>query len=200
MLNLTFNIQKIILLLFAVGSLLVVNTTTASACTCVFPAPPKDSLEKSTAVFVGKVVDIDVPSKMIFRSSDPVKVTLEVSKIWKGPDYKTLVLTTARDGASCGYSFKQDEEYVVYAYGEEDKLSTDICRRTKLLASAQEDLQELGEGKLPTNSGSSYIPQTFTLTSIAFVGIVIVLIVIYAVIRISSKIRRPIHRRDSKES
>ena len=60
----------------------------------------------------------------MISSADPVKVTFEVSKIWKGPDYKTLVVTTARDGASCGYPFKQDEEYIVYAYGEEDKFGT----------------------------------------------------------------------------
>jgi len=176
--------RKIILLLFIVGSLLVVNTAIVNACSCVQPAPPKESLEQSTAVFAGKVIDIDVPSGIIVSSADPVKVTFEVSKIWKGPDYETLVLTTARDGASCGYGFKENEEYIVYAYGEENKLSTGICSRTRLLANAQEDLQDLGVGDLPTNSGSNYVPQTSNfvlIASIAGIAIVLFAIIIFLI-------------------
>lgn len=176
--------RKIILSLFIVISLLFINTAIVNACSCVQPAPPKESLEHSTAVFAGKVVDIDVPSGLVISSADPVKVTFEVLEIWKGHDYKTLVLTTARDGASCGYSFKQNEEYIVYAYGEENKLSAGICSRTKLLTNAQEDLRELGEGNLPSNSSSGYIPQTFNLIQIiSAVGFAVVLIVIVVLIR-----------------
>ena len=174
--------KKIILLLFIVGSLLVVNTAIVNACSCIQPAPPQKSLEKSTAVFAGKVIDIDVPSEIvtsgIIRSAGPVKVTFEVSKIWKGPDYKNLVLTTERDGGGCGYFFKENEEYIVYAYayGEEDTLGTGICSRTRLLANAQYDLQKLGAGNLPTNSGSNYVPQTSNFVLIAsIVGIAIIL-------------------------
>ena len=175
--------RKIVLLLFIIGSLLVVNTTIVSACSCILPAPPKESLEQSTAVFAGKVVDIDVPSGIVLSTADPVKVTFGVSKIWKGPDYKTLVLTTARSGGSCGYSFKENEDYIVYAYGEEDKLTTGICSRTKLLANAQEDLQELVEGNLPTKSGSNYMPQTSNLALIiSTVGIAIILIAIVVLV------------------
>ena len=134
--------------------------------------PPKESLEKSTTVFAGKVVDIDVPSGIVISSADPMKVTFDVSKVWKGPNYKTLVVTTARDGTSCGYSFKQGEEYIVYTYGEGDKLSTGICSRTKLLANAQEDLVGLGEGNLPTNSGSKIVS-----------GLVVIIIIIVFVVR-----------------
>lgn len=169
--------RKIFLFLFIVGSLLVVSTAIVNACSCIQPAPPQESLEQSTAVFAGRVIDIDATTGIVVSSADPVKVIFEVSKIWKGPDYKTLILTTARDGASCGYSFKENEEYIVYAYGEEDKLSTGICSRTNLLTSAQEDLQELGAGNLPTDSGSNYVPQTFNFVLIiSIVGIAIVLI------------------------
>ena len=93
--------RKIVILLFMVASLLLVNTAMVWACSCAKPLSPKESLEKSTAVFAGKVVDIDIP-QIATSSLDPVKITFKVSKIWKGPDYKTLVLTTARSGASCG--------------------------------------------------------------------------------------------------
>lgn len=175
--------RKIILLLFIVGSLLIVNTAIVNACSCIQPAPPQESLGQSTAVFAGKVVDINVPIGIVVSSADPVKVTFEVSKIWKGHDYRTLVLTTAKNEASCGYSFKENEEYIVYAYGEENKLSTGICSRTKLLASAQDDLQDLGAGNLPTNSGSDYMPQASNLIPImSIVGGAIILIIIVVIL------------------
>ncbi|MDZ7611875.1 MAG: hypothetical protein U5L10_03870 [Candidatus Moranbacteria bacterium] len=176
--------KKIILLLFIMGSLFVVNTAIVTACSCVQPASPQESLEQSTAVFAGKVIDVDVPSGLVVSSADPVKVTFEVSKIWKGPDYKTLVLTTARDEASCGYSFKENEEYIVYAYGEEDTLSTDICSRTKPLANAEEDLQDLGTGNSPTNPSSNYVQQTsnfILIASIAGIAIVLFFITIFLI-------------------
>ena len=163
----------------------LVNLSLVNACSCISPAPPKESLEKSTTVFAGKVVDIDVPSGIVISSADPMKVTFDVSKVWKGPNYKTLVVTTARDGASCGYSFKQGEEYIVYTYGEGDKLSTGICSRTNLLATAQEDLVGLGEGNLPTNSGSNYVPQSPNFVQILSIvgGLVVIIIIIVFVFR-----------------
>ena len=176
--------KQIFLLLFIIGNLLVVNIAIVNACSCAQPAPPQESLEQSTAVFTGKVIDIDIPSGIIVSSTDPIKVTFEVSKIWKGPDYKTLVLTTARNGAICGYSFKENEEYIVYAYGEEDTLSTGICSRTRLLASAQNDLQELGTGNLPTNSGSNYVPQTSNfILIVSIVGIILLIGIVVLFIR-----------------
>jgi hypothetical protein len=173
--------MKKIILLFIVVSLILLNIAIVSACSCVQPAPPKESLEQSTAVFAGKVVDINVSGGAAISSADPVTVTFEVSKIWKGLDNESLVLTTARDGASCGYSFKQGEEYLVYTYGEGDKLSTGICSRTRLLASAKDDLQELGDGSLPANSDmpqpSNFIP-IISIAGIIILFLIIVLLVL----------------------
>jgi hypothetical protein len=150
------------------------------------PAPPQESLEKSTAVFAGKVTIMDIPNGIVISSADPVTVTFNVSRIWKGPDHKTLVVTTAREGASCGYSFKIGEEYIVYAYGEDDELSANICSRTNSLVNAQEDLQALGEGNLPTNSGSNidHTPSISNRNQFLSFGLgIIFLIVIFVVIR-----------------
>lgn len=178
--------RKIILSLFIIVGLCNINTAIVSACSCASPFPsPQESLKKSTVVFAGKVTGMDIPNGIVISTADPVLVTFDVSEIWKGPDYKTLVVTTARDGVSCGYSFEQGEEYIVYAYGEEDKLSTNICSRTELIANAKEDLQGLGKGNLPTNSGSNInIHQTFNLIQIfSIVFGIIVLIVIIVVVR-----------------
>lgn len=177
--------KKIILLTLIIINLFLVNISLVNACSCIPPALPKESLEKSTAVFAGKVVDIDIPRGLVVSSADPVKVTFDVSKVWKGPDYKTLVITTARDGATCGYSFTQGDEYIVYTYGEGDKLSTGICSRTQLLANAQEDLEGLGEGNLPTNSASNNVPQTSNFVQILSIGggLIVLIVIIILVFR-----------------
>jgi len=144
------NIKKIILALFAVGILFLTNITPAFACSCTPPVSPKESLRNSTAVFAGKVIDIDIPGWMMISSADPVRITFEVSSVWKGGGYKTIMVETARSEASCGYSFTKDEEYLVYARGEEADLKVGLCGRTKLLADADEDLNVLSQGNIPT--------------------------------------------------
>ena len=86
--------KKIILLTLIIINLFLVNNALVNACSCISPALPKESLEKSTAVFAGKIIDVDVPRGIVISTADPVKVTFEVSKVWKGSDYKTLVVTT----------------------------------------------------------------------------------------------------------
>ncbi len=145
--------KKIIFLIFIAASLLIVNTSFASACSCMI-TPIREAFEESTAVFSGKVVDVNIPSGIFISSGDLAKVTFEVSKIWKGSDYKTLVLTTARGGASCGYSFRKGEEYLVYAHGAENELQVSLCSRTKPLSEAGEDLTNLS--KAPADSTGKF--------------------------------------------
>ena len=130
-----------------------VQAVFSSACSCIVPAPSKESLGQSAAVFLGKVQNIE-DTKGLFElgqsSIDPIKVTFEVSKVWKGLDYKTITVTTARSGASCGYSFEKGKEYLVYAYGKENDLNAGLCSRTAPVENAQQDLKDLGEGKIPS--------------------------------------------------
>lgn len=179
--------KKTILALFVITILFLINISFAVACSCIEPFSPKESLKKSSAVFAGKVVDIDM-SKIMFSSADPVKVTFEVSKIWKGFSYKTLVVTTARSEASCGYSFKQGEEYIVYVRGEENNLKASLCSRTKLFSNAQEDLKELGEGSLPTIENSN-LSNKFSFPKVFIVGIGI-LVIIAAILLIKKNFKK----------
>ncbi|MCC2671936.1 MAG: hypothetical protein K0Q72_4407 [Armatimonadetes bacterium] len=122
--------------LLAIGSL-----GRALACSCLPPPPPKEALQKAAAVFVGKVVEIETDEKARTR-----KVTLAVSRRWKGKPEKRATVRTAMDSATCGYGFQQDKEYLVYTYSQEQKPEqwTNICTRTKPLSAAKEDLNELG--------------------------------------------------------
>jgi hypothetical protein len=134
--------RKLIALVAVVA--VIAGAAIGQACSCVPPAPPKESLEKSHAVFSGKVTKIEDVAD--FERA----VTLEVATSWKGVDQKELVIYTARDGAACGYGFEKGKSYLIYAHstkvGEKKVLGTNICTRTCLLADAKGDLKELGEG------------------------------------------------------
>ncbi|MFW6136423.1 MAG: hypothetical protein ACOC7N_06340 [Chloroflexota bacterium] len=118
----------------------------APACMCVPAGPPSDELERSTAVFAGKVTGVEVPSGDVMSSADPVRVTFRIYTVWKGPSRDSLTVTTARSTVSCGYEFEAGKEYLVYAYGEEDDLEVSLCSRTRPLALAEADLAALGRG------------------------------------------------------
>jgi hypothetical protein len=118
------------------------SVPSALACSCLPPPPPKEAMEKSTAVFSGKVTKIELDEAKHRRT-----VTIEVDRAWKGMDKKTVVITTASDGAMCGYGFQKDKSYLVYAHGEDGKLSTNICTRTRGIEQAKADIEALGEGK-----------------------------------------------------
>ena len=111
-------------------------------------------------VFAGEVVAIQgltrtnvflSRERVISDSADTEEllVELRVSTIWKGPAYETIFVTTRRDGGSCGFNFKEGQEYVVYAYAHgflEGPPTVSYCSRTRSFDQAQEDLKWLGEG------------------------------------------------------
>jgi len=124
----------------------------ASACQCTMPPGSRDAeraLADSEAVFSGEVVKIDPPSP--WKSSATIETdTFRVSEVWKGPEQKTLEVHTALFGASCGYPFKEGQEYLVYAYAGKQGLEVDLCNGTQRLTEAEADLEVLGAGKKPT--------------------------------------------------
>lgn len=134
-------------------ALLTVRPSVTYACSCVVPEEPLVALEKSTAVFTGKVVDMKEPKGLIISSADPVTVTFEVESSWKGTLGNKVKLNTALSSASCGFEFVDGESYLVYAYasdkGDSGELAASLCSRTVLLSSAGDDLKALGPGASP---------------------------------------------------
>lgn len=124
----------------------------ASACDCARPESVNDELNRKTAVFSGKVIDLVDENKFSYSqsSADPINVLFEVKESWKGIHTSQVIVSTARSGASCGYEFELNKEYLVYAYGDKEQLETGFCERTELLSAAGEDLDILGKGKVPT--------------------------------------------------
>ncbi len=187
-------VPLIILVSFAAS-----NPERAFACSCVVnpnESPEeavKDALAKSTAVFAGKVVDlkVPVPTGSVISTADPVTITFQVSEVWKGPAYRRLVIHTARSEVSCGYEFQMGQEYLVYAYGLETKLETNLCWRNQLHP-AKEDLAVLGQGSAPTIENPDIIPNAktsdsskpmppyllSTLTLAAVLGVMMIIVVV----------------------
>ena len=110
----------------------------AVACSCAPPPAPKIALEKSAAVFVGRVISVET-------SDFSNKYQFSVSKQWKGIKGKTTSIVTANNSAACGINFDSDRDYLVYAFKNDDnQLRTNLCSRTKRAADAATDLAELG--------------------------------------------------------
>ena len=125
------------------------------ACKCAQPGTPSEELEKFAAVFAGRVVSIEHsfdPDAASYSPEDRTTVGFEVSAVWKGAVHESIYITTPPTGGSCGFTFIDGEEYIVYAYASAyagGGYTVGICSRTALLGQAQADLDALGEGHTP---------------------------------------------------
>ena len=131
------------------------NAEQVYACSCAQPGSPSEELEKFSAVFAGRVVSVQLsydPDGRTVTREDRGTIGFEVSAVWKGTVYEEINITTPPTGGSCGFTFEEGEEYIVYAYDSpyvEGGYATGICSRTALLEQAQKDIDELGEGNAP---------------------------------------------------
>jgi hypothetical protein len=130
----------------------------ASTARCFLPPSVSEELQKSDAVFAGKVIAEEYrPLKTTSDQGEVLTIRIAVEKWWKGGKSEELILYTSTirysDGLTSSmaedFQFSVGERYLVYASGASDSLRTNVCRRTKKLGSADEDLQQLGEGKAP---------------------------------------------------
>ena len=125
------------------------------ACKCAEPGTPSEELEKFSAVFAGRVVSIQHsydPNATSVSPEDRTTVGFEVSTVWKGLVHEEMYITTPPTGGSCGFTFIEGEEYIVYGYDSahaDGGYTVGICSRTALLDRAQADIDALGEGDAP---------------------------------------------------
>lgn len=146
-------IRVIVVLCLVFHAMFMLNPSTGYACSCAGEPTVEDELERSDAVFTGKVIEIQ--EKKQLNGLTKKYVLFEVKKTWKGISQSQVILTTGMGGGDCGYEFEEGKEYLVYATKSsfnDHELSTDICHRTRERISAQEDLALLGEGKAPTQN------------------------------------------------
>ncbi|MBS4175459.1 hypothetical protein [Bacillus sp. FJAT-49736] len=182
-------IIAIILICTLVVSILIIGPKGTLACSCAMKNQPQEKWKKSIAVFQGKVIKKKTKSTSFFTSSsdDPVYVTFQVQKVWKGVNSRTVTIKTAISGASCGYDFRKNIEYVVYAKEENDKLVVNLCSRTEELSKASEDINYLGK---PKKEGKDLvlIPEK-TLQTSAFIipGVLVIFLLLTAIIFIKRR-------------
>jgi len=121
------------------GGLVFPFSVPAFACTCAAPAPDEKALEnaiaEADAVFVGTVTAIsrrDAPEGSLAAPAfGPVTYTFAVKDVIAGHlGVRTEVVSDA-SGAACGFRFREETRYVVFAYERGERLETNICSRTE---------------------------------------------------------------------
>ena len=141
------------------------NAGQAHACKCVEPGPPSEEMEKFDAVFAGRVVSIEHnfdPNSTTLGPGDRTTIGLDVSTVWKGAVHEDMYVTTPPTGGSCGFTFTEGEEYILYAYDSavlDEGYSVSICSRTALLSQAQADLEAFGDGGSPLSGTAGPQPE-----------------------------------------
>jgi hypothetical protein len=149
--------------LLALVALSFVPWTDASACSCAPSGAPCQNTFQTDAVFSGTVRSITEipadgpplrPNEMRFPRG--FRVEFDIISAYRGIEGSTTTILTAGSGPACGYSFKQGERYLVYAYRRDGDLVTGICSRTGLLAQAGDDIRFLETLSLPGTSARLY--------------------------------------------
>ncbi|WP_422658381.1 hypothetical protein ACK8P5_22165 [Paenibacillus sp. EC2-1] len=183
---------------FLFVSAYVIKPSEALACSCAEPPSVEENLQRKTAVFTGKVIRIEQPKPEedgSISSAVPVKITLEVAKVWKGELGKETDVYTAKDGASCGYGdFALDQEFIVFAYGKPDRLETGVCEGNKPVSKAEKEITALGEGYAPsshikptnhsdTGSTNESLPIRFIVIALIITVVMCITVLLYVRIK-----------------
>jgi hypothetical protein len=146
----------------------------------------EDDLLEADVIFSGVVTRVEKHD--ILYSYGPATftqtVTLRVLNSWKGNVPAQMVVHGGPAGGrdcgvgNCGYTFKQGERYLVFAYDWSQSYSpplmADRCSRTAPLSSpeARQDLAALGPGNLPPGGvGESIAPHLLLAGALIALGV-----------------------------
>lgn len=118
----------------------------AEACSCVSPPAPRVALQKSSAVFEGKVLSLDHKPEL-----HRLTARIEVLRTWKDAATSPVEVSTHDFDSMCGFNFEVGRSYLIYADGSSDALSTALCSRSRESENAADDFKDLGPAK-PSNA------------------------------------------------
>jgi Tissue inhibitor of metalloproteinase len=112
----------------------------AWACSCVTAQPPEVEFARATAVFIGRIIRLELVPDREFPGHAFRECTLEIEEkedAFKGAGHisktgprRVIVVRTESSSAACGFSFVLQQRYLVYTHGDRI-LATDICTRTQ---------------------------------------------------------------------
>ena len=75
-----------------------------------------------------------------------MRVQLQILRVWKGEPAEEVEVRTDVQATACGFDFRIGDVYLVYADRAADgALYVYSCSRTRLSATAKEDLKDIGE-------------------------------------------------------
>jgi hypothetical protein len=100
-------------LMIALAAVIAGPVGAACACSCG-QSTVAEYTEHADLVFTGAVVDVDEPFLPTSSAAD-VEVLFVVESVIKGEAGKEVVVRTAMDGASCGFTFREGSRYQVFA-------------------------------------------------------------------------------------
>ncbi len=120
-------------------SIIIFFPATTEACSCNSTGPPCQSYWNTEVVFSGRVIEIK-PFEST-RGWRQKLVRFAVNQAFRGISETTIEIATGSGGGDCGYDFKLNESYLVYANNLEGKLFAGICTRTQHISKAAEDLE-----------------------------------------------------------
>lgn len=106
----------------------------------------EEKLERSTAVFAGKVIEKGGTKKSQFGGLR--EYTFDVHMAWKGVQ-SNIIKIFSYDGivASCGFEFNEGESYLVFSYLDKDNLlQTNLCSGNSPISQAENEIKQLGTG------------------------------------------------------
>jgi len=129
-----------ILKLLLCATFLIAMSANVFACSCMEPNSLAQEFSESKAVFIGKAISKE---EQVNHGRIVTLTSFEILRNFKAAEGEKIVVGSGPSGGgSCGYKFSLEEEYLIYAYGEED-LHTNICTRTKHKDKASDDLLDL---------------------------------------------------------
>jgi len=118
----------------AVVVAVLVGAGPAGACSIAGPLPTEQTLlDQADLVFEGVAQASQDPNTTatIITSGDPITWTFSVAQVVKGSATATQQVTTARSGASCGFTFVVGHRYRVYARASTTGFTTDLLSGTR---------------------------------------------------------------------
>lgn len=114
----------------------------AAACSCGGDPAPCNAFWQTDAVFTGTVMGgTTIKTNEGGFESESNLVRFDVTQVYRGEPASYAEVITSQQSSACGYHFRRGRAYLVYAdRGDDGKLYTSICMRTRKLSEADEDL------------------------------------------------------------
>jgi hypothetical protein len=160
--------QRILLFISCVLLLIPIPATSTSGIRCFIL--PHNSLQEqvayelksATAVFAGKVIAQEYRPILNPTAEEPEGSQVLITKIsvdrwWKGDGGEEVEMYTSVTKLPNGltrrfaedFNFELGKRYLVYAFGQPDRLVTNVCTLTRNIEQTADQLRELGEGTEP---------------------------------------------------